>query len=101
MSACLLCLSGTAFQVIETDENPGDIIKEKAHLSLLHPFFCLSILAEMDMGKVVEVLGAVEVRTTGKAGGLKDWGPLKAAYGTDSRTTLGGHLLGKIQRQIQ
>ena len=34
---------------------------EKAHLGLLHPFSGLSILAELDVGKVVEVLGAMEI----------------------------------------
>ena len=59
--ARLLAFGGAAFQVVETDEHAGDIIVEQAHLGLLNPFLGLGILAEMDLGKVVEVLGAVEI----------------------------------------
>ena len=59
--AGLLAFGGAAFQVVETDEHAGDIIVEQAHLGLLNPFSGLGILAEMNLGKVVEVLGAVEI----------------------------------------
>ena len=54
-------LGGAAFQVIETDEDACNIVMKKAHLGLLHPFPGLSVLAELDVGKVVEVLGAMEI----------------------------------------
>jgi len=56
-----LRLCRAAFQVIEADKDTLDIVMKKAHLALLHPFICLGILAEMDMGKVVEALGAIKI----------------------------------------
>ena len=55
-----------------------------------------------DIGKIGIAEGILmksgKSKTTGKAGGLKDWEPLKAAYATDPLTTLGGQVVGKIQQ---
>jgi len=56
-----LAFGGSALQVVETDEHAGDIIVEQAHHGLFNPFSGLGILAEMNLGKIVEVLGAVEM----------------------------------------